>query len=162
MRRLAPVLLVALAVLAAGGCAKKLGEVPGIRELGRISGLTPTDEQVVAGVLQDAHRGLEAQKIFKVLSHVSQNYKDDEGRDYAAVEAGLREIFKKYREIRITRASPRVAVDGDRAQVLESFGAVAEPQNRNTEPSVNIQGQTTIELVKSDGQWLIVKWGKIR
>ncbi|NIA14168.1 MAG: hypothetical protein GWP08_08805 [Nitrospiraceae bacterium] len=161
MRRLALVLLVAVAVLAAGGCAKKLGDVPGLRELGRISGLTPTDEEVVAAVLQDVQRGMESQKIFKVLSHVSQNYQDEEGRDYAAVEAGLRSIFKKYREIKITRATPRIAIDGDRARAVETFGAVAEPQNRVTEPPVNIQGQTTVELVRIDGQWLIVKWGKI-
>jgi len=148
-------------VLLAGCASSRLDELPGIKELSRLSGLRASDEEQVAAVLNDVHRGMEARKIYKVLAHVSRNYHDAEGRDYEAMQAYLKKAFKNYREIRITRVVPRIVVKGNRARAIETFGTVAEPADPASDLPINLQGQVSVSLEKADGRWLIVEWGRM-
>jgi hypothetical protein len=151
-------MLAPLALLA--GCANTFGiRVPGFEQLGQASGLARSDEEKIAAVLDDVHRGMQNRQIYKVLANVSRNYYDGEGRDYNAIEADLAELFKKYREIRITRVTPRIQVQGDYAKAIETFGTVAEPNDPTAEPPISLQGQVAVTLEKVGGNWQIVEWG---
>jgi len=147
------IVIIALAALATG-CGESLPQIPGLG--GRAS-----DEEQIATVLNDVQRGMEARKIYKVLAHVSRNYLDEEGRDYEAIREYLSGIVKAYREIRITRTSPKILVQGDRARAIESFGTVAEPADQDETPAINLQGQVAVYLERVDGAWQIVEWGPI-
>lgn len=150
---LAPLALVA-------GCANTFGiGLPGFDQLGQASGLAPSEEEKIAAVLDDVHRGMQNRQIYKVLANVSRNYYDSEGRDYNALQADLTELFKKYREIRITRVTPRIQVQGDYARAIETFGTTAEPYDPTIEPPINLQGQVAVTLEKVGGRWQIVEWG---
>lgn len=150
---LAPLVLLA-------GCANTFGiRVPGLEQLGQASGLTPSDEEKIVAVLDDVQRGMQNRQIYKVLANVSHNYYDSEGRDYSALEADLTEFFKKYREIRITRVTPKIQVQGDFARVIETFGTTAEPYDPTIEPPISLQGQVAVTLEKVGGRWQIVEWG---
>ncbi len=151
-----------LVVLVAGALALPIGcasvKVPGLDKLGAATGLTPNDEEQIVAVLDDVHQGMQSRQIYKVLAHVARSYHDEEGRDYAAIEAYLNEVFKNYRSILIKRVVPRIVVNGDRARAIETFGTVAEPQNPAVEPPINLQGQVAVDLQKIDGRWQIVAW----
>lgn len=159
MVRLTSVLLVLMLFMSA--CAGRVPTIPSIKEIGEMSGLKMTDEERIVAVLDDVQRGMEARQIYKVLAYVSRNYYDEQGRDYAAIEAYLTELFKKYRAIRITRVVPRVSVSGDTARAVETFGSVAEPLNSAVDPPINLQGQVAVNLEKVDGKWQIVEWSEI-
>lgn len=145
-------------------CGCKTGAVtrlPAVQKIGQATGLQPSDEEQIAAVLDDVSRGMQERQIFKVLAHVSNGYRDADGRDYAAVQAYLDEVFKRYRVIRITRVPPRITVDKDNARAVETFGMSAEPQDRTHEAPLNLQGRVTVDLVKTQGRWRIVEWGRL-
>ena len=145
-----------------GGCATNyVSQLPGFDALRQASGMAPSDEAKIVAVLDDVHRGMENRQIYKVLANVSHNYYDSEGRDYNALQESLAELFKKYRQIRITRVTPRVSVNGDYARAIETFGTVAEPNDPNTEPPINLQGQVAVSLEKVGGRWQIIEWGSM-
>jgi hypothetical protein len=151
-----------VALMLMAGCSTNLPvKVPGLTKLGQASGIKPSEEEQIAAVLEDVCRGMQARRIYKVLAHVSPNYHDGEGRNYAALEAYLNDIFKRYRNIRITRVPPRIVVQGDRARVVETFGTVAEPWDPATEPPIDLQGQVAVDLEKVPGDWQIVEWGSL-
>ena len=154
-------LIVLLVVLAALTGCQKGTNIPGLRELSELSGLAPSDEERIAAVLDDVHRGIEKAKIYKVLAHVSRQYHDEEGRDYAALEAHLNRLFKEYRVITITRVVPDIAVQGNRARAVETFGTRAEPANPKVDAPIDLQGQVTVYFEKTGGQWQIVEWGRM-
>lgn len=149
-----------ISAIAMAGCST-LDVFDGVNRIGQMSGLQRTDEEQITAVLDDVHVGMQSRQIYKVLSHVSRNYYDEQGRDYAAIQRYLDEIFKKYREIRITRVSPRVMVFGSTARAIETFGTVADPQNPDTEPPIHLQGQISVNFEKVDGVWKIVEWGEM-
>ena len=161
MRPLRGIGVVWILVLAAGCQTSDIAKTPGIKKLGEMTGLTASDEEQIVAVLDDVQRGMQSRSIFKVLAHVSRSYHDEEGRDYAALEAYLNSIFKNYRELQIRRVPPRISVEGDQARAVETFGTMAEPQNPKLEPPVNLQGQVSVFLAKVGGQWQIVEWGRI-
>lgn len=143
--------LVFLPVLA---CARS---IPSISE---VSGFGPTDEEQVAAVLADVHNGMETQRIFKVLSHVSRDYRDAEGRDYDAMAAYLDNLFENYETIRIARSRPRIVVLGDRARALETFGTVASPYATSSAPALSLEARVVVYLAKARGRWKIIEWGQ--
>jgi hypothetical protein len=153
--------LVALLLVAslAAGC-QSLNQLP--VEIPLITGPKLSDEVVIAAVLDDVQRGMQERKVFKVLAHVSRNYRDAEGRDYSGIQRYLNEIFSLYREIRITRVSPVVEVRGYQATATETFGTIAEPFDPSKAPPVQIQGQMRVFLEKVDNRWLIVEWGNVQ
>ena len=163
MKRSYLILLVA-PTIALGGCGGELAaSIPALANVGQATGLgvNASDEEQIAQVIEEVQQGMEARQIFKVLAHVSRNYHDSEGRDYAAIEAYLNYVFKKYRTIRVTRVVPRILVQGVQARAVETFGTVAEPQDLSSDPPINMQGQVTVSLEKAGGQWQIVEWGSL-
>jgi hypothetical protein len=149
--------ILALCVGAAfAGCLKDIPvEIPLITQP-RVS-----DEEQIVSVLDDVNRGLEARRIYRVLAHVSRTYRDDEGRDYAALQDYLNELFRNYKQINVTRVRPRVIVQGDRARAVETFGTRAEPYNPNAYRQIDLHGQMNVYLEKIEGEWKIVEWGRV-
>lgn len=148
----------AIALLTGGGCgtfAPLEMDFP-IISAGRVS-----DVEVIAAVLDDVHFGMQRGQVYRVLAHVSRNYRDAEGRDYAAIQQYLKEVFSRYRDLRITRVPPQITVNGYQATAVETFGTVAEPFGASEAP-LQLQGQVTVYLEKVDNRWLIVEWGNVQ
>jgi len=157
-----PLVVLAASTTLIGACkTSNLAEIPAVQKIGQAAGLQAGDAEQIAAVLEDVSRGMQNRQVFKVLAHVSRGYHDAEGRDYEGIQAYLDNVFRKYREIRITRVTPRIVVDADRARAIETFGTVAEPQDPVREPPINVQGQVAVDLVKVQGQWEIIEWGRI-
>ena len=147
---------IALVCLAFAGCQSNIPvNIPGLTSSG------PSDEEQIAAVLNDVHRGMETKRIYKVLAHVSQNYLDEQGRNYADIREYLQGIMRDYREIRITRGRPRILVYQDRARAVEAFGTIAEPHDPVNGLPVNLQGHVSVYLERIGGAWKIVEWGRI-
>lgn len=119
-----------------------------------------TDEEQIVKVLNAVQVGMETRKVGKIMAHVSPNYLDQEGRDYEGIRKYLNHIMSNYRDIDINRSAPRIAVQGDRARVLEAFGTLGAPGNPRT-PPVTLQGQVSVYLERTDKGWKIVEWGAI-
>lgn len=130
-------------------------------DIGVITGLKMSDEERIAFVLEDVQRGMEGRRLYQVLAHVSRNYKDREGRDYAGLSRDLNTLLRNYRDIRITRATPQIQVQGNRARVVDTFGTSAEASDPLEYPPVNLQGQVVILLERYGDTWQIVEWGPI-
>lgn len=144
-----------LLLLAAAGCNTGLPiQVPGLPMTRQ------SDEEQIAAILEDVRVGMETQRIFKVVSHVSRSYMDEEGRNYDAIVEYLNEIFNRYRRIEVKRVPPKILVQGDTAQVVETFGTIAEPVDGVQDPPINIQGQVTVYLQRISGEWLITAWDR--
>ncbi len=122
----------------------------------------PGDEEQIAALLNDVHDGMQTRRIYKVLAHVSENYLDQDGRNYEAIRDYLQHIMKTYRVIRVTRARPRVLVYEDRARAVEVFGTIAEPLDVMDGTPINIQGHVSVYLERSGGVWKIVEWGRLQ
>lgn len=135
-----------------------LGDV----ELPYLTNSSVSDEQEIARILDDVQRGMETKRIYKVLAHVSRNYQDAEGRDYDDIVAYLQAIFKRYRDIQITRIPPKVLVQGDRARAIETFGTIANSQDASADIPIHLQGQVRVYFEKAGDRWLITEWGVLR
>lgn len=143
------------------GCTGPMSQIPGVKEIGKISGLGPADEEQIISVLNDVERAMEVRKTSRIMPFVSKNYHDAAGRDYAGIETYLNKLFETYREIRITRVTPKVEIQGDKAQAMDTFGAFADPKDSRVNPPINLQGQVEVRFEKSNGRWQIVEWGRI-
>lgn len=130
-------------------------------DLSQIASLKVSDEEKIALVLQEVQRGMESRRIYQVLAHVSRNYRDREGRDYSALSRDLNTLIQNYRDIRIRRAAPNIQVQGDRARVIDTFGASAEAVDPLQNPPINVQGQVSILLERVGNSWQILEWGPI-
>lgn len=135
-----------------------LANLPGVKQIGQATGLTPGDAEKIAAVMDDVERGIENRQIFKVMAHVAGTYHDAEGRTYDSIRAYLADMFKRYKTIRITRTPPKITVQENRAKVVDTFGTVAEPHDPQSDPPINMQGQVAIMLEKAGNDWLIVEW----
>lgn len=136
------------------GCAAGLS-IPGM-------GGRATEEERVAAVLHDVHLAMNARNTNRVISHISENYMDPDGRDYNAICVYVRYLHSAYRSIDITRAEPRIEIEGNIARALEAFGTLATPGNPDETAPVNVQGQVLVTLRKEDGRWKILSWGTLR
>ena len=158
------VLMASYILLAGTGCKsvpESITNIPGIKQIGQATGVTLSDAEQVAAVMEDVERGLEARQIFKVLSHVAGNYHDGEGRTYNSLQVYLQDLFKNYKEIRVTRVTPRITIQGTQAKVVDSFGTVAEPFDPSKHQPINVQGQVAITLVKAGNEWVITEWSAL-
>ncbi|HDP35485.1 MAG TPA: hypothetical protein ENN29_10295 [Candidatus Hydrogenedentes bacterium] len=149
-------LMCLLGVFAVAGCQTGMSV-----DLGRITGSKLSDEEKIALVLEDVQRGMEGRRIYQVLAHVSRSYKDREGRDYEKLREDLNTLLRNYRAIKITRTPPRIRVQGDRARVIDTFGAIAESASPIEYPPMNLQGQVIIMMERFGDTWQIVEWGPI-
>lgn len=131
-------------------------------DIGGITGSKMSDEEKIALVLDDVQKGMEGHRIYRVLSHVARSYKDRDGRDYEMLRKDLNVLLRNYRAINITRTPPRVQVSGDRARVVDTFGAVADSASPIKYPPVNLQGQVIIMMERFGDTWQIVEWGMVR
>ena len=129
--------------------------------LNEITGKRFSDEEKIALVLDDVQRGVENRRIYQVLAHVSRNYQDREGRDYDMLRQDLNTLLRNYRAIKITRTPPRIRVEGDRARVVDTFGAIGESTSPIDFPPVNLQGQVVIMFERFGDTWQIVEWGPV-
>jgi len=162
MKRPSLILLVVALPALLTACGGRVANIlPGVNHIGQMSGLQATDEEQIAVLLDDVEQGVERRQIYKVLAHVSRNYYDEAGRDYAGIEAYLTDLFKRYRQINITRVVPRIAIYGTTARAIETFGTTAEPQDPGNEPPIYLQGQVTVNLEKVNNVWQIVEWGSM-
>ncbi len=127
-------------------------DIPGL------SGPRVSDEEQIVRLLNDVAKGMESRKVFRVLANVSQNYQDAEGRDYDGIQQYLRQIFRDYRFIEVTRARPSIVVKGDRARAMETFGTRATPFDESEDRPIDFDGQVIVELVKQDNAWKIIEW----
>lgn len=157
IRQTGAVLLAAGVLALAGGCQSvALDHLPWQTRM-----RTAADaEAQVLQVLDDVQAGMQRQSLFQVMGHVSPNYRDKAGRDYAGIREYLRQVFNHYRNIRIVRTPPKVEIQGQYARVVESFGAMADPVDRSSLP-INIQGQTVVLLEWIQGSWKILEWGPL-
>jgi hypothetical protein len=140
---------------ASAGCPKDIPEIPVLNP--KLS-----DEEQVMRLLDEVWQGMENQRIYQVMTHVSRSYQDRDGRDYDALAAYLNKVFDEYRSIRIARVKPRIVVQGNQARAVETFGTIAKPDSRSDYPPIDLHGQVTVFFEKVDGRWLIVEWGSIR
>lgn len=155
-------ILLVLALLAPAVCTGCKGFAPFEVDLPVLSGGSVSDEEVIAAVLDDVQQGMQRRQVYRVLAHVSRNYRDAEGRDYKAMQEYLKDSFALYRDIRITRVPPRIEVRGYEATAIETFGTTAEPFDSSKAPHLQLQGQVTVRLEKADNRWLIVEWGNVQ
>jgi hypothetical protein len=149
-----------LAAACAGGCASI--DVP--LELPISMNRAPagaSDEQHILWVLADVEEGIESQRVYKVLAHVSKRYRDAEGRDYEDIQKYVNRLFKTYWDLRITRSRPRVTVRGARARVVEGFETQGRPTDPNDE-ALYLHGQITVFLEKQGDAWKIIEWGALQ
>ena len=123
-----------------------------------LSGPRISDEEQIARVLDEVAKGMESRKIFRVLANVSQNYQDAEGRNYDGIQQYLKTIFRQYRFIKVTRTRPRIAVQGDRARAIETFGTRATPFDETQHQPIDLNGQVIVNLVKQNNNWKITEW----
>lgn len=130
-------------------------------DIGRMTGLTMSDEEKIALVLEDVQRGMQNRRVYQVLAHVSHQYRDRSGRDYTALSKDLSTLLHNYRNIRITRATPAIQVQGDRAKVVDTFGTNAEAADARENPPVSLQGQVVILMERYQDTWQILEWGPI-
>ena len=159
MHRNACIILVALVTLA--GCATDSVRLPSMGIPGFVGGYQPTDQEQIAMILDEVQQGMEGRRIYRVMSHVSRSYMDDEGRNYDGMVAHLNDLFDRYRNIRIRRARPVVQVQGNRAQAVETFGTSADPVDPNRDISIRLQGQVTVYFEKIGDRWFIREWGRM-
>jgi len=129
-----------------------------------LPGLTggASDEEQIAAIMNDIETGLETKRVYKVLSYVAESYQDKDGRDYEAVRTFLIDNLKNYREIDITRPPPQIRVQDDQARVIETFGMIGEPFDRNEAPPINLQGTVPVFFQRLDGKWRIVGLGPLQ
>ena len=123
-----------------------------------LSGPRISDEEQIIRVLDDVAKAMQARKIYRVLAYVSQNYQDTEGRDYDAIQNYLKTIFRQYRFIELTRARPRIAVQGNRARAIETFGTRATPFDETEHRPIDFDGHVIVNLVKQGNRWKIIEW----
>jgi hypothetical protein len=145
-----------LAVLSATGCQTSLPV-----SIGSVTGTKLSDEEKIAIVLDDVQRGMENRRIYQVLAHVSHNYKDRQNRNYDMLREDLNTLLKNHRDIKIIRTPPRIRVEGNRARVVDTFGAIADSVSPNEYPPVNLQGQVVIMMERFADTWQIVEWGPV-
>ncbi len=145
-----------LAVMSIAGC-----QTPLPVNISSVTGVKLSDEEKIALVLDDVRRGMENRRIYQVLAHVSRNYKDKQGRNYDMLREDLNVLLKNYRDIKITRTPPRIRVEGNRARVIDTFGAIADSVSPIEYPPVNLQGQVIIMFERFADTWQIVEWGPV-
>lgn len=120
-----------------------------------------TEREKIVTVLDTVEKLIERKQIKKVMDYVSIEYRDDQNRKYNDIREYLQSIVRDYRVIRITRATPEIQIDGNKATVLDTFGTVAEPYNPVQGVPVNIQGKVIITLQKEPEGWKIKSWSPL-
>lgn len=117
----------------------------------------PTPEQQVARVMNRLADDIAHRRTPRVLGVISDAYKDDTGRDFAAVKKYIEDQFRSYSMIAVKRISPRITVQGKEARVVETLGLRGEPENVQKVAPVSFEGTIAVTLREVEGTWLITK-----
>jgi hypothetical protein len=120
-----------------------------------------SDEEQIAAILDDVQVGMEAERLSKVMAHVSEAYMDEQGRDYAAIRQYLEALFKDYGSVTVRRVNPQVVVQGDEARAVDTFATTAEPMDPTKTPPIDVQGELSVFLRREQAGWKIVKWSPL-
>lgn len=156
MRRWLHVLVAVVGVGCCWGCQTPLGfEAPALPVQAQ------SDEERIAQILQDVQQGMQTKRIYRVIAHVSKNYKDDQGRDYETMRQYLDDLFEDYRTITVRRVNPRVVVQGDEAVAMDTFATRAEPADPTQTAPIDVQGDVSAYFRRENGEWKIVKWSPL-
>jgi len=67
-----------------------------------------TDRDLIAGVIDDLAAQVEKKKAAGLVAHLSQDYRDFEGRDREATRAMAEDFFRRYRGIKARVLSSRI------------------------------------------------------
>ncbi len=153
-RKLYPIFLlgVVLFVLQSCGTVRKM-DIPIISSLGQ------SEEQKIISVLDSLEKAVEEKKVKTAMRYISTEYRDEQGRDYNQLREILEKLVREYRFIKITRTTPEVSVEGNKAVVIDTFGTNAEPFDPVQGTPINLQGKVTINMKKEPEGWKIVSWG---
>ncbi len=120
-----------------------------------------TEEEKIVALLDSVEKWMERKQIKKVMDSVSMEYRDEQNRKYNDIREYLQSIVRDYRVIRITRTTPEVKIEGNKASVLDAFGTVAEPYDPVKGIPVNLQGRVIITLQKETDGWKIISWSPL-
>ncbi len=133
-------------------------ETPMRIEAPPLAGLRATQEDQINAVLNDVQRGLENRQLYRVLAHVSPNYRDGNGHTYDDLPPRFNALFERYRSIQIRRTRPRIFVLGDYAHAVETFGTNAEPRDTMEHSPLNIEGSVVVYFERVGNRWMITSW----
>lgn len=117
----------------------------------------PTPEQAVAKVMNRLADDIAHRRTPRVLSVISDAYKDESGRDYAAIQQYIETQFRNYSTITVKRISPRITIQGKEARVVETLGLRGEPENVQKVAPISFEGTIAVTLREVEGTWLITK-----
>ncbi|MCA1902972.1 MAG: nuclear transport factor 2 family protein [Candidatus Hydrogenedens sp.] len=117
-------------------------------------------EQIIS-VLDSVERLVERKQLRKAMDYISLDYRDEQNRKYNDIREYLQGIIRDYRVIRITRATPEINIEGNKATVIDTFGTIAEPFDPVQGVPVNIQGKVIITLQKESDGWKIISWSPL-
>lgn len=148
--------LVVVGGAACWGCQTPLAfEAPSLS----LTGLT--DEEQITQILSDVQQGMQTKRMYRVVAHLSRNYRDDQGRDYDTMRRYLDDLFEDYRTVIVRRVRPRVVVQGDEAVAVDTFATIAEPMDPTKTPPIDVQGEVSAFFRRENGEWKIVKWSPL-
>lgn len=151
VKRYVSVFCAAIAIAIAAGCAS--GPPKPVPQAGKES---LSDEQVIRAVLDRLRDDIDHRRLQRVLAAVSDNYKDDAGRDFEAVRAILTQNFRDFRDIRITRTPPKLTINKDEARSIETLGISGEPGSNKVSP-LTFQGNVSVTLRRVEDTWQVTK-----
>ena len=123
-----------------------------------IPGFRLSHEEQINAVLSDVRRGMETRQIYRVLAHVSPNYRDGNNHTYEDLAPRFNAFFDRYRNIRIRRARPRIFVLGDYAHAMETFATIADPADPLVDSPLNIEGNVLVYFERAGNRWMITSW----
>lgn len=151
----APCAVIALVITA--GCASAPREKPAAQEKPVPVEKAPQDDAAkVAAVLRRLQDDVTHRRSQRVFAAISDAYKDDAGRDFAAVKDYIGAQFRDYRTVQVTRTTPKITVQGAEARSVESLGVVGEPTSAKV-PPFSFQGNVSVTLRRVEDTWQITK-----
>lgn len=115
-----------------------------------------TQEEQIATIFNHLEDDIAHRRLPRVLAVISDAYKDDSGRDFAAVKQLLSAAFRDYREIHVTRTPPKFTTQGNEVRAIETLGVIGEPESGKV-PPFNFQGNVSITLRRVEDTWQITK-----
>lgn len=95
-------------------------------------------------------------RLARVLNVVSDAYKDDTGRDFAAVKQFATDFFREYRQVKVTRTPPKISIQGNEARSVETLGILGDPDSPRVTP-FSFQGRVAVYLRRVEGAWQVFK-----
>lgn len=122
---------------------------------------TASPEDQVQAVLNEIKQAVEARSRSKVLEHVSDKYRDHQGKSKDDIGKILQLHFIRNQNINLFTSVHSIEVDGDVASV-ELSAAMAAQNIDLTVSSNRLRADTarfSAVLMQTDGEWLLTSLG---